>query len=87
MGEVHAVEVSVDKGKTNHWAKFTYKEAPWSWVVWEAEIPVQGVGEQTLVVWSRAISKDGEKQPDAGEWNFRGLAYNGVGVWEGKVFL
>lgn len=90
VGDVHAIEVSTDKGRTWIDADLTYKEGPWSWVVWEVVLPPFGnEGEVDLVVWSRAVGKDGERQPGVGKcpWNYRGIAYNGVGTWEGKVAL
>jgi sulfite oxidase len=85
IGEVEAVEVSADNGKTSHKSKLTYKEGPWTWTVWECVVPVEKEGEQQVVLWSRAVDKSGGKQPDQGEWNLRGLVYNGIGEWEGKV--
>lgn len=89
VGNIHTIEVSTDKGRTWTNASLTYKEGPWSWVVWEVILPSECEGEVDLVVWSRAIGKDGEKQPDASQcpWNYRGIAYNGVGAWEGKIIL
>jgi len=89
VGDIQAVEVSVDKGKTRHQAKLTYQEGPWSWIVWECNVPLEkmGDGEQEVVVWSRAVAKSGEKQPEECDWNLRGVGYNGVGRWEGKVAL
>jgi sulfite oxidase len=72
-------------GKTTHKAKLTYQEGPWSWIIWECNVPIGAEGEQDLSLCSRAIDKDGGKQPKEGDWNLRGMAFNGAGKWEGKV--
>jgi sulfite oxidase len=78
-GNVAAVEVSVDDGQTWEKTKITYQEGKWSWSIWEGEIPC--VAESGRV-YSRAIDSSGHVQPRVGQWNLRGVAYNGWGQTE-----
>lgn len=83
------VEVSIDKGpsKTWHPATITYREGKWSWVLWEACLPVpedeDSVGGGT--VYSRAVDESGagQRSGEEVEWNLRGMGYDGYGE---KVF-
>lgn len=77
LGNVDAVEVTVDDGKTWHPAKITYQEGKWSWTLWEACL--ENVGESGTVK-TRAVDTNGVCQPKEGQWNFRGVAYNPWGV-------
>ncbi|KAF8807084.1 molybdopterin binding oxidoreductase [Phlegmacium glaucopus] len=76
-GNVQAVEVTIDDGKTWQSAQIIYQQGKWSWTLWEAELKgVEGCGR----VYCRAIDFEGNVQPREGIWNLRGVAYNGWGV-------
>jgi len=77
FANVAAVEISVDHGLTWATTKITYQEGKWSWTLWEAELDNVSV---TGIVFSRAIDTTGNIQPKEGQWNLRGVAYNGWGV-------
>jgi len=76
-GNVQAVEITIDAGKTWQSARVVYQEGKWSWTLWEAEV---GGVEQCGRVYCRAIDSEGNLQPQQGTWNLRGVAYNGWGV-------
>jgi sulfite oxidase len=74
------VEVSADGGKTWTPARFTGKDVPFAWRLWEADLTL-APGPATLVV--RATDTTGTMQPETGKWNFKGYSYDGwhkVGV-------
>ncbi|KAF9067210.1 Oxidoreductase, molybdopterin-binding domain-containing protein [Rhodocollybia butyracea] len=73
-GNVAAVEISTDNGATWHSSKITYQEGKYSWTLWEGEIPVM---ESSGEICSRAIDLAGNIQPKEGQWNIRGVAFNG----------
>lgn len=79
-GNVKAVELTLDEGKTWCPTKIRYQEGRWSWTIWEAEIDC---AEENGTVYSRAIDVEDNVQPREGVWNLRGVAYNGwgVGAW------
>ncbi|KXN85866.1 Sulfite oxidase [Leucoagaricus sp. SymC.cos] len=75
-GNVTVVEVSVDGGQTWEKTKITYQEGKFSWTIWEGEIPCNA---ESGTVNSRAIDSSGHVQPKMGQWNLRGVAFNGWG--------
>ncbi|EPQ54335.1 molybdopterin binding oxidoreductase [Gloeophyllum trabeum ATCC 11539] len=75
-GQVKAVEVSIDSGRTWRDAHITYQEGKWSWTLWEATLELSDAAER---VWCRAIDESGAVQPADSDWNLRGLAYSGYG--------
>ena len=81
-GQVRAVEVSIDEGKTWQPATITYQEGLWSWTLWEAmmDAPQAAEGEGTGMVWCRAIDTAGVTQQPDSDWNLRGVAYAAVGA-------
>ena len=76
-GNVRGIEITTDGGETWRDAKITYQDGKWSWTIWEAEM---GSVADNGKVQSRAIDSDGNKQPEEGVWNLRGVAFNGWGV-------
>lgn len=78
-GNVNAVEVSVDNGRSWERMEITYQEGKWSWTIWEGEV---NCTEETGCVYSRAIDASGCVQPKEGQWNLRGVAFNGWGKLE-----
>lgn len=76
-GNVTAVEVSVDDGQTWEQTKITYQESKFSWTIWEGEVPCSA---ETGTVYSRATDSSGHVQPKVGQWNLRGVAFNGWGI-------
>jgi len=76
-GNVRAVEITIDAGKTWHSARILYQQGKWSWTLWEAEL---GGVERCGRVYCRAIDSEGNLQPQEGIWNLRGVAFNGWGV-------
>ncbi|EKM78158.1 hypothetical protein AGABI1DRAFT_86323 [Agaricus bisporus var. burnettii JB137-S8] len=75
-GQVSAVEVSVDDGETWVRMDITYQEGKLSWSIWEGQVACKAEHGN---VWSRAIDVSGKVQPRDGEWNLRGVAFNGWG--------
>lgn len=75
-GNVATVEISVDDGQTWEKTKITYQEGKFSWTIWESEIPCTA---ETGTVYSRATDSSGHVQPKMGQWNLRGVAFNGWG--------
>jgi sulfite oxidase len=82
--------VSADLGKTWEEAKITYREGPWSWVLWEAVVPLSpdksdsegenGKSENLQRrVWSRATDEGGNTQMPETNWNLRGVVYCAYG--------
>ena len=71
---VASVEVSPDGGAT--WVRATLegKDAPFTWKLWSAEVPVSA-GTRTLVV--KATDTKGDTQPERAPWNFKGYLCNG----------
>ena len=69
-----------------HPATITYREGPWSWVLWEACVPVTEGEEGAMggTVYSRAVDDRGEVQRSGEEveWNLRGMGYDGYGERE-----
>jgi sulfite oxidase len=80
-GNVQAVEITIDAGKTWQSAQIVYQQGRWSWTLWEFEV---GGVEQCGRVYCRAIDSEGNVQPQQGIWNLRGVAYNGWGVKDWK---
>lgn len=79
-GQVRAVEVSIDEGKTWRPAAITYQEGLWSWTLWEAIIDAsQAAREKGARVWCRAIDTAGMTQQPETDWNLRGVTYAAVG--------
>lgn len=76
---VSAVEVSVDDGQTWEKTQITYQEGKWSWTIWEGEVKCTAESGR---VYSRAIDTSGNVQPKRGQWNLRGVAFNGWGKAE-----
>ncbi|KAF8638711.1 hypothetical protein AX17_002006 [Amanita inopinata Kibby_2008] len=76
-GNVAAVEVTIDDGKSWNMARITYQESRWSWTLWEVEI--MGAGASGTA-YSCAIDTSGQRQQKDAPWNFRGVAYNPWGV-------
>ncbi|KAJ3565150.1 hypothetical protein NP233_g7823 [Leucocoprinus birnbaumii] len=75
-GNVTAVEVSVDDGQTWERTQITYQGGKYSWSIWEGEVPCNA---ESGTVYSRAIDSGGCLQPKVGQWNLRGVAFNGWG--------
>jgi sulfite oxidase len=75
-GNVAAVEVSVDDGQAWEKMKVTYQEGKYSWTIWEGEVLCT---TETGTVYSRATDAVGNVQPKTGQWNIRGVAFNGWG--------
>jgi hypothetical protein len=75
-GNVKAVELTLDEGKSWQPAKILYQEGRWSWTIWEAELECSA---EKGTIFSRAIDTGGNVQPKDGVWNIRGVAYNGWG--------
>jgi len=75
-GNVKAVELTLDEGKSWKRAKILYQEGKWSWTIWEAELDYTA---NKGTIFSRAIDTGGNVQPKDGVWNIRGVAYNGWG--------
>ncbi|KAF9448616.1 molybdopterin binding oxidoreductase [Macrolepiota fuliginosa MF-IS2] len=78
-GNVSAVQVSTDDGQTWEKVNITYQEGKWSWTIWEGEVPCT---TESGRVYSRAIDSSGHVQPQQGQWNLRGVAFNGWGKAE-----
>jgi sulfite oxidase len=75
-GDVKAVELTLDEGKSWQPAKIIYQESKWSWTIWEAEVECSA---DNGTLFSRAIDARDNAQPKDGVWNLRGVAYNGWG--------
>lgn len=75
-GNVNAVELTFDEGRSWQPAKILYQEGRWSWTIWEAEVECS---EENGTILSRAIDTGGNVQPHDGVWNIRGVAYDGWG--------
>jgi sulfite oxidase len=75
-GNVKAVELTLDEGKSWHPAKIRYQEGKWCWIIWDAELECSA---ENGTVYSRAIDTGNNMQPKDGIWNLRGLAYNAWG--------
>lgn len=78
-GNINTVEVSVNGGQSWEKVNITYQEGKWSWTIWEGEVSCT---EETGCVYSRAIDASGYVQPKEGQWNLRGVAFNGWGTAE-----
>lgn len=81
-GQVCAVEVSADGGRSWQAARITYREGRWSWTLWEAMLVLDsasaGAGAERTIL-SRATNESGETQAAECDWNLRGVAYCGYG--------
>ncbi|KAK4544228.1 hypothetical protein LTR36_004438 [Oleoguttula mirabilis] len=79
-GPVVQVEVSVDGGETWTNAELLRHdgEGKWSWMLWEAHLPIPGGGAR-CTIYSRATDRAGNTQPKQSQWNLRGVCYNGYG--------
>ena len=75
-GNVTAVEVSINDGQTWEKTKIIYQEGNFSWTIWEGNIPCSA---ESGTVYSRATDSSGHVQPKVGQWNLRGVAFNGWG--------
>ncbi|KAH9886418.1 molybdopterin binding oxidoreductase [Xylariomycetidae sp. FL2044] len=79
-GPVVRVEVSSDGGKT--WVEAELEHHPgegrWTWMLWKADIGMAPGSQRTI--HSRATDSAGNTQPEVGEWNLRGVCYNGYGT-------
>lgn len=77
-GNIKAVELTLDEGKSWQQAKVIYQEGRWSWTLWEAELECR---TEDVIVYSRAVDAGGNLQPKNGVWNLRGVGYNGWGQY------
>jgi len=75
-GNVTAVEVSINDGQTWDKTNIIYQEGKFSWTIWEGNISCSA---QSGTVYSRATDSSGHVQPKMGQWNLRGVAFNGWG--------
>ena len=79
QGPVAKVEVSSNDGQT--WSKAQITEGAvgrgkWSWVLWKVSLQLKR-GDRHII--SRATDAGGNTQAASGEWNLRGIAYDGYG--------
>ena len=77
-GNVKAVELTLDEGKSWQQANVIYQEGRWSWTLWEAELECR---TENGTVYSRAVDAGDNLQPKNGVWNLRGVGYNGWGQY------
>jgi len=75
-GNVAAVEVSINDGQTWERTNIIYQEGKFSWTIWERNISCSA---ESGTVYSRATDSTGNVQPKVGQWNLRGVAFNGWG--------
>jgi DMSO/TMAO reductase YedYZ molybdopterin-dependent catalytic subunit len=75
-GTVAQVEVSSDGGRTWQQARCTSEARPGTWRLWEADMAIQGTGEQR--VRARATDTAGHTQPDQAAANPGGYGNNSI---------
>ena len=73
---VKHVEISVDNGQSWNPAKLIGLEVPYAWRHWEYLWETNESGAVSIM--SRAISENGEQQPETAAWNVFGYCNNGV---------
>ncbi|KAI5799248.1 Oxidoreductase, molybdopterin-binding domain-containing protein [Peziza echinospora] len=92
-GPVVKVEISLDRGASWEECEIAL-EAPtrWSWAVWRTYVDVgrlvaekEEEGESSRRIWSRCLDLGGNTQVGKGEWNWRGVGYNGYGETKNLV--
>lgn len=74
MGEITEVALSTDAGATWQNAELAPAQGPYAWARWQAELNLEGSGEQVLIL--RASDSSGSRQPMEQYWNRGGYGNN-----------
>lgn len=70
---IEKVEITADGGKTWQRATLTSTELPYCWRLWEAQVPLNS-GTKAFAVC--ATTRNGARQPQNIDWNFKGYGFN-----------